>query len=178
MNLLTKALLCGAAHCALGVSPVKAQHKDFGFHVVALHAGRTVHKTSLHAHGITHQTQTVSPSYFVSADGYRKKEYLFSTFYRFESQSSFCYPNAYKPKNKLDRKRTEYAKLGTTTSSFSLGCSSGFTPYYGDTYKLVNKAGFGQKDFFKSTLTGKYKNKNGTYKGTLHLNVEVDIGRE
>ena len=176
MNKQTQTLLGGAALSVLVAAPAIASPPRFL--VQALHAGRMVNKTAPRSHGITHQTQTASASYFVPANAYREKFWLISTFYRFESQSTFCYQNSYKPKNKLDRKRTEYAKLGTTTGYFSVGCSSGLTPFYGDTYKLVNTAGFGQKDFFKSTLTGKYKNKNGTYKGTLHLNVEVDIGTE
>ena len=172
MNVITKTLLCGTALCALATtSAVAANTPHFNF--TALHAGRVVNKTRVHTPGREHLTYTFSVSTSIPASDLHKTVYLPGV-YKFNSNSTVC--SSPREKLKVIPKRTAYAKTGTYTETYSLGCASGPTVFYGATYKLVNPDGEGKTDHFVSRLMGWFQNSQGKYKGTLNLDVTVNIG--
>jgi hypothetical protein len=174
MNDLTKTLLGGVALCALAAVPAVAEnHPAFNF--TALHAGNVVNKTTIRNHGATHLTYTFSASTSIPASDLHKTVILTTTFYKFNSYSTIC--SSPKQKIRVDPKRTQYAKIGTVAVTYSEGCASGPTTFYGDTYKLTNPDGEGQIDHFVSSLIGRFKNSRGKYKGTLNLDFSVYIGK-
>lgn len=181
MNTITQALLGGAALLALATSQGSANNLS-PFHVTALHAGRMVNKTRIHRPGRIDITYTISTSTHVPASDLGVTVKLGVTYYKWNSQTvSGAYTICSNPKQKikLSTKKTAYAKLGTSTETYSYGCTSGPTVFHGDTYDLFNKAGFGQTDHFVSTLIGKFGRKAPSaprYKGTLNLDVNVGIG--
>ncbi len=120
-------------------------------------------------------TYTFSVNTSVStASAYKVKTKLAGTFYKFNSNSSLC--TQPKQKVKLMTKKTKYAKLSTTTETYSEGCSTGPTTFYGDVYDLQTKKAVGKTDQFASTLHAKFKNSSGKQKGKLTLDVSVAIG--
>ena len=177
MNNLTKTLLGGTALTALAAAPALADHAP-KFHVAALHPSKVVNKTKVHNYDRAHVTYTFGVYTSVPASDYRKTVYLASTFYRWSSYDS-CYFGGTEPKMRIKaRKESKYAKIGTATESYSFRCPYGPSHFYGDTYKLNDKAGFGQTDTFVSILYGKFQNGSVRYKGTLNLDVSVAIGTE
>lgn len=175
MNKLTQTLLGGVALGALAVTPTVAQKKHPAFALTALHAGRVVHKTNFENHGATHMTYVFGVYTYLPASDFHKTVPLVQTFYKWNSYSTLCSS----PKQKVSvKKKSKYGIVHAATVTYSEGCPSGPTTFYGDNYKLNDRAGFGQADVFVSTLKGKFKNDNGTYKGKLPMYVEVDIGTE
>ncbi len=171
MQKLTRTLLSSVAAGALGVAPAIAQPAHPGFHPVALHAGHAVNKTKLHNQGATHQTYTFGV-YSDQPAGAPKKTHLIYTYYVWGGWSSnLCMT----PKPKIRApKRSIYAKIDTATETYSFGCPSGPTVFYGDTW--TNKTGMsGETDKFVSTMTAKFMNSGTKYKGTMHLDVSVFI---
>jgi len=177
MNSLTKSLLGSAALAALTAAPAVGSQTP-KFHVAALHPSKVVNKTKVHNYDRIHVTYTFGVYTSVPASDFHKTVYLASTFYRWSSYDS-CYVGGTEPKMRIKaRKRSKYAEIGTATETYSFGCPYGPSHFYGDTYHLKDKAGFGQTDTFVSTLYGKFQNGGARYKGTLNLDVSVAIGTE
>jgi hypothetical protein len=178
MNSITKTLLGGVAFGALATAPAIAGGINVPpFHVTALYAGKAVNKTKVHnpPHQCRYSTCiTDSVSTYVPASDLDKKVNLIYTFYKFDSNSTLC--SQPREKIKVVPKKTQYAKVGAATATYSEGCASGPTTFYGDNYKLTNPAGEGQTDSFVSTLIGKIKYNGRTYMERLNLDVSVKIG--
>ncbi len=149
-------------------------------HAAALHPGhQTVLKTRLNNAGkIAHITSTIAVSTSISASAdYKKKVKLAATYYTYYDSGSFCNKSE-KQMVKLAAKKTQYAKLGTSTETYSGYCSTAPTVFYGDTYDLTSKKGAGHNDAFVSTLVGKKIHYNGgIYDIDLNLDVSVAIGQ-
>ncbi|HEX4157950.1 MAG TPA: hypothetical protein VHY79_05705 [Rhizomicrobium sp.] len=172
MNNITKTLLGGAALCALATAPAIAGNIP-AFHVQALHAGHAVNKTKIYQPGRTHLTYTFSVGTYVPASDLGTAVNLIYTYYKWNSSDNLCT----QPKMKIKApKKTQYAKLGHSTETYSEGCGSP-TVFYGDTYDLTNSKGEGNQDSFQSDLIGKFKNGSTKYLGNLYLDVTVSIGR-
>ncbi len=164
---LTKALLGGVALSALTNASAIAEHKHPAFSFMALHAGRMVNKTKLHNQGATHLTYTFGVySYFLPV---LDKKVPLATFYKWNSSGTLC--SSPPEKEKFNPKKTLYGKLSRATETYSEGCSSGPTTFYGADYKLTDPNGFGRTDYLNIILIGKYKNSGTTYKGTLNLDI-------
>ena len=177
MNKITQTLLGGAAFCALATAPAMAGGAP-SIHVAALHPGhQTVLKTSMHKGGIAHITSTIAVSTSVTASDLKHAVKLAATYYTFYDSGSFC-NSSEKQKQVLQSKKTKYAKLGTSTETYSGYCSTAPTVFYGDTYDLTKKSGEGKSDSFVSTLTGKKIHYNGAlYDIDVNLDVSVAIGQ-
>ena len=174
MNNLTKTLLGGVALTALAAVPANAaKHSHPAFTVTALHAGHAVNKTKMHVPSRAHVTYTFGVSTSVSAANAGTAVKLAGTYYKFNSYSTLCSRPAQKVK--VSPKKTALARVGTSTETYSFGCASGPTVFYGDTYTLNNGATSGETDSFVSTLTAKFMNSTGKYKGTLNLDVNVTV---
>ncbi|HEY3636513.1 MAG TPA: hypothetical protein VGK90_00080 [Rhizomicrobium sp.] len=176
MNSITKTLLLGAAFGALATAPAVAGDVP-NIHVLALHPGhQTVHKTSMHKGGVTNITSTIGVSTFVPASDLDKKVKLADTFYLFYDSGSFC-NSLGKQKFKLQERKTQYAKLGYATLTYSGYCSStGPTVLHGNTYKLTNPQGEGKTDSFVSSMITRFVRNGVKYKWTVNLDVNVAIG--
>jgi len=173
MNNLMKALLSGAALSALAIPSAVAQQKHPAFALTAMHAGRVVTKTepSFHCRGHTSCTYTVY-TYISSSDYFHKTAPLVQTYYKWNSYSTICSH----PKQRVrTQKKSLYGRAYPDTQTYSIGCPSGPTTFYGDTYRLMDKAGEGKVDFFKSSLSGKFRNSNGQYKARAIFAVSVFI---
>jgi hypothetical protein len=71
-------------------------------------------------------------------------------------------------------KRTVYGGTVADTETYSFGCPSAPTVFYGDAW--TNKTGVpGNVDTFDSYLIGKFKGPSAKYKGVIHFSVEVTI---
>lgn len=177
MHNLTKTLLSSVAVGALTVAPAMAQQqKHPAFALTAMHAGRVVNKTKPYRCGHFSYTSCVLTVYTsVSASDFDKRVPLAGTFYKFNSNATLCSS----PKTKIKAwRKSAYAKIGTGTETYSVGCPSGPLTFYGDTYKLNDKSGFGKADYFESMMSGKFKMNGEKYKGRLILEVFVAIGTE
>lgn len=164
--------MAGAAICTIGAAPAFAGSAPH-FNVVALHGG-AVTKSVMHTN-TTNVTYTISVATSVSvASGYKVPTKLAATYYTFQSNGSICQAPK-KEKVKLAAKKTKYAKLSTSTETYSEGCSSGPTTFYGDVYDLIKKSGKNKTDSFVSTLTADFTSSGTKYKGTLNLDVGVSI---
>jgi hypothetical protein len=170
MNNLTTTLLGGVALAALAIAPATAGSHHALLHVSAMHAGHAVNKSKIHNQGATHVVYTFSV-YSTQAASAPPKTHLIFTYYKWNSNGTTCSA----PKMKIKApKKSVYAKIGTASETYSLGCSSGPTVYLGDTW--TNKTGVaGNTDSFVSTLDGKFSNGSTKYKGTLNLDVSVAI---
>jgi hypothetical protein len=166
MNNLTKALLGGTALCALAAAPALAQDVP-AFRVTALHAGNVVNKTQLHDPGRVHKTYTFSGiSTYVPASDLDVTVTLPATSYGFHSSCAKA-----KVKARFKPKKTEFAILGADVESNAGYC------VVSDTYELDNPAGEGQTDRFVSSVSANYESGGVKYRGTLNLDVTVDIGQ-
>jgi hypothetical protein len=176
MNKITQTLLGGAALCALATAPAMAAGAP-SIHVAAAHPGhQTVLKTSMQTGKIAHITQTIAVSTSDSA-GLKQVVKLAGTYYTYYDSGSFC-NSSEKQKQVLQSKKTKYAKLGTSTETYSGYCSTAPTVFYGDTYELVKKSGEGKSDSFVSTLVGKKIHYNGqVYDIDTNLDVSVAIAQ-
>jgi hypothetical protein len=173
---IKNSLMAGAALGVLCSSPAMAGSTP-DFHVFALHQGRVVTKTLIRAPGRSHLTYTyttnVSTSVSTAAD-YGKAIKLVGTFIFIASSDSIC---AEPPqKLKLVSKKTPYAKLGTTTETYSLGCANP-TVIHGDTYDLQTRNAAGKTDSFVSILSAKYKKGGIKYREMVNEDVSVKISR-
>jgi hypothetical protein len=174
---LKRVLMVGVALC--GISALSAVSANAAtapnIHLLALHNSAVV-KTAVHHQpaGTATYTITVSTTISASAD-YKVKTPLALTYYTFTSSSNPCkFPK--KQKITVSTKKTKYAKIGTSTETSTLsGCSTPDT-FYGDTYDLTAKKAVGKTDAFVSTLKATFKNGGKKLKGTLFLDVTVDIG--
>jgi hypothetical protein len=175
MNAITQTLLAGAAFGALATVPAVAGDVP-DIHFVALHPGhQTVLKTRMHKGGVTHITSTIGVSTFVPASDLDKKVKLVDTIYAFYDSGSFC--NVSGKRFKLQERKTQYAKLGYFTETFSGYCSTGPTVFHGNTYKLINPQGEGKTDSFVSSMTGNVEYNGVKYKLMLNMDVSVAIGK-
>ncbi len=141
--------------------------------VAQMHPGHAVVKTSLHntpGSGLT-STAAVSTGVSTSAD-YKKKTKLAATYYTFLNSGTFCSPP--KEKVKLSEKKTKYAKLGTSTETYSEGCGTPST-FYGDVYDLQTQKATGKTDTFTSSLDGKNVHFDGTVYKKAKLNLDVSV---
>jgi len=177
MNKITQTLLGGAAFCALATAPAMAAGAP-SIHAAALHPGhQTVLKTSMQKGPIGHINSTIAVSTAVTASDLKQAVKLAATYYTYYDSGSFC-NSSEKQKVKLQSKKTMYAKLGTSTETYSGYCSTAPTVFYGDTYELKKKSGEGKTDTFVSTLVGKRIHYNGgLYDIDLNLDVSVAIGQ-
>lgn len=171
MNDLTRTLLCGVALCALSASPVGAANAVHSvFHITALHGGRLVNKTKLHNRGVTHISYTFGVYTDIPASDLHKIVTLAGTFYRFTST-----PCTIMASNVRFPKKSKYGKISLAIESYSFGCISGATQFFGNTYKLTNAAGAGHTDHFVSSQIFKYTSGSTRYKETVNLDVNVAI---
>ncbi len=173
MNKLSQTLLTSAAAAALAAAPAVAQPELSAFRVMALHEGHAVNKTGMHKGGACHHFCT---TYTIGVYSYQPanappKTHLIYTYYKWNSSYNLCS----KPKQHVKApKKSIYAKIGTATETYSFGCSSGPTVFYGDTW--TNKTGeAGNYDSFESRLIGHFKISGNKYKGSMALAVAVLI---
>ncbi len=173
MNELDRTLLSSAAAGALMAAPAMAQSAHPAFRITALHEGHMVNKTKKQTNGTCHRdcSTTTFGVYSYQPANAPKKTHLIYTYYRWNSSFTLCS----KPKQHvIAPKKSIYAKIGTATETYSEGCPSGPTVFYGDTW--TNKTGVaGETDTFLSKLVGHYKVNGNKYKGTLPLAVSVFI---
>jgi hypothetical protein len=172
MNNITQTLLGGAALAALASASAMAADAPV---VAALHPGHaTVLKTSMHNAKGNNLTTTIAISSTDTA-GLKKVQKLIYTYYTYYDSGSFC-NSSEKQKQTLQSKKTKYAKLGTSTETYSGYCSTAPTVFYGDTYELSKKKGEGKADSFVSALVGKKIHYNGeVYNITQNEDVSVNI---
>ena len=179
MKKITKTLLAGAAFCALATVPAMAGDAP-NIHVFAAHPGHAsfVRKTRIdRGHKVQHSCSTIVISTAVPASDIKHVVKLAETYYTYYDDGSFC-NSSQKTRVKLPKKKTQYAKLGTSTETYSGYCSTAPTVFYGDTYDLKKKSGEGKTDGFVSTLVGKNIHYNGgTYDLDVILDVYVTIGK-
>lgn len=169
-------LLAGASLCTLTAGAAFAKSAP-NVHVLAAHpgVGHTVVKTSLHPKNAGTVTYTFSVYTAVSQSAdHGVKTKLAATYYTFLSNSSLC-QQPKKEKVTLSTKKTKYAKLSTSTETYSEGCGAP-TTFYGDVYDLTSKKTPKTPDAFVSTLKAKFKNASGPQTGILNLDVSVSIG--
>lgn len=174
MKNLTKALLSSAALCALAPLPaVAGQHP--GLALSAVHAGHVVNKTKFHNPQRQHVTYTFSA--YSTIPMKLNEKVLLGTFYRWNSTVSGTYTICSNPKQKVvfPSKKTAYGKLNAATQTYSSGCPSGPTTYYGAAYKLTDSNGFGNVDHFRSSLIGKFNGPGGKYKGSMNIDHNLTI---
>lgn len=173
MNNLTKALLGSAAITAFATAPAMAARPHPAFSVTALHAGKIVNKTKMHNPKAGHITYTFSFYTDVSFAKFYQNRQPLGAFYKWNSYSTVCS----NPKSHItvNPKKTLYGKASVGTETYSLGCPSGPTKYHGVFYKITDPDAAGHTDFVHSSLVGKFKNSNGTYKGTLNTNYTLEI---
>jgi len=174
MKNLTKTLLSGIALSALAAPPAVAGNAP-EFLVQALHAGRVLNKTKVHNYGRTQMTYTFGVSTSVPASDFNKSANLLATYYKWSSDGHGC--GNLQQKIEVPKKSV-YGNVRPSTLTYSLGCTSGWSVLYGDTYKLKDKSGFGKTDTFVSILIGKWQRNDRKYKGTANLDVSVAIGTE
>jgi hypothetical protein len=180
MNNITRTLLSGAALCALATAPAMAGGAP-NLHVFALHGGHVIHKTRLtktgHGEDCSRVCTGISISTSIPASDLHKVVKLAATYYSYYDSGSFC-NSSEKQKVKLAKNKTQYAKLGTSTETYSGYCSTAPTVFYGDTYELTKKSGEGKIDKFVSTLIGKNIHYNGgLYDIKTIFDVNVSIGQ-
>jgi hypothetical protein len=157
MKSLARALLCGAALCALASASAIAGSASRApvFHVTALHGGRVVNKTKLPNHGATHLTYTFAVYDYLPGST-SKKQLL--------GGSRLCPAPT---KVKVAPKKTEYAKIGVHAQTYSNGCA-----YVAATYKVLNPPTSGVDNFVMSVIS-KYEQDGTKYKATLNLDCTV-----
>jgi len=172
MNNLSKTLLGGVALVALTAAPAFA-HKFHGGHVTSmLGHNNVVNKSKMHNQKATHVTYTYGVYTYQSASA-PKKTHLGATFYKWNDSGSLC---SAPPMSIKAPKKSVYAKIGTASQTYSIGCTNGPTTFIGDTW--TNKTGVaGNTDTFTSTLIGKFHNGSSKYKGTLNLDVKSPPSR-
>ncbi|HEY3638776.1 MAG TPA: hypothetical protein VGK90_11545 [Rhizomicrobium sp.] len=180
MDKITQTLLGGAALCALATAPAMAGGAP-NLHVFALHDGHVIHKTRLtktgHREDCSRLCTLTAISTAVPASDLHSVVKLAATYYTYYDSGSFC-NSSEKQKVKLAKMKTQYAKLGTSTETYSGYCSTAPTVFYGDTYDLTKKSGEGKTDSFVSTLIGKNIHYNGgTYNIKTKFEVIVSIGQ-
>ena len=180
MNAITQSLLASAALVALATAPTLAGSPP-PFRITALHAGHVVNKTRIRPHQ-GHQTSYTFGAYtYVPASDLGIRVKLPATYYKWNSAPNGYFTLCSKPKQwiRLTTKKTIYARIGKSTETYSYGCPSGSTVFYGDTYRLQKASGEVQYDSFISELLGKFRGPGGEmYKGDLVLHVYVTIGAE
>jgi hypothetical protein len=170
MNTLAKTLLCGGALVALATVPAVAGNAP-AFHVTALHGGRVVNKTKIHIPGSQHLTYTFGVYTYLPASELRKTVRLHGTFYHWDYSGCTSGP----PVKVTAQKKSQYGKIGIATETYSEGCPSGPSVFYGETYKLTNPDAKGKIDHFVSRQIFKFKNGGKKYKTTLNFEVNVFI---
>ena len=170
MNKLAKALLSSTALTALACAPAVAGSAP-AFHFRALHGGRVVNKTKMPNHGAAHITYTFGIYTDIPSSDFRKTVKLTSTFVTFSGMCSLG--SAVKMKAP---KKSEYGKIGIVAETYTNRCAFPVV-VYGNTYKLTDSAGEGHTDHFVSSRIYKFANGSTKYKGTLNLDVSVDIGQ-
>ncbi len=173
MTKLTQTLLGGSALCALMAAPATAQPKHPAMRVTALHAGHAVNKTKLHDNRCGSCTYTFGVYTSQPADAHRQD--LYGTFYKLNGTVSGNFTFCSKPKQHVKvPKRSVYARVEPGTETYSFGCPSGQTVFYGDVW--TNKTGVpGNADTFVSSLIGKIKYEGQKYRIQMDLNVKVTI---
>ncbi|HEX3945584.1 MAG TPA: hypothetical protein VHW69_16015, partial [Rhizomicrobium sp.] len=154
MNKLTQTLLTGSALCGLVTAPAVAQPTHPAMHVMALHAGHAVNKTKFHIPGRQHVTYTFGV--YTEKTANARKTDLLGTFYRWNDTTGGHYTTVCsRPKQHLKvPKNSIYARVDPGTETYSFGCPSGPTVFYGDVW--TNKTGVpGDVDTFRSSLLGR-----------------------
>jgi hypothetical protein len=168
-------LLAGASLCTISAGAAFAKSMPL---VAALHpgSGHATIKTPLHLGPAQHLTSTFSVSTAVSqATDHKVKTKLAATYYTYFHSGTLCVPQ--KEKVVLSTKKTKYAKLSTSTETYTYSsCSGTPTVYYGDVYDLISKKTPKKPDTFVSTLKGtKIHFNGGVYDIDLNLDLSVTI---
>ncbi len=174
MNNLARSLLGGVALGALAIAPAMASDSP-AFHLFAMHDGRLVSKTIMHHSHRQHISTVISTYSYIQPSDLHKTVKLRHTYFKWSDNHDIC--STPKQWVKLSTKRTQYAKIGISTETYSEGCPNGPTTFYGDTYKLTNPAGEGQRDSFYSSLIGRFTFDGNKYRGDLILDVTVVISQ-
>src|SRR5579862_6798773 len=170
MNAITQSLLAGAALGALITAPVMAVPAHPAMIITALHMGKQANKTNVRSPCTTSTHYKCDYTYSVyttqSASAPRKT-HLYATFYKWNSAPNGAWTLCSNPKQRLKvPKRSKYARIDGGTETYSYGCPSGPTTFYGDLW--TNKTGVaGNVDTFVSSLKGKVKGPYQTYKVSL-----------
>lgn len=174
MNNLTKALLGSVGLSVLAAVPATAHPKHPAMHLTALHEGKAVNKTRLHNQGATHVTYTFGVySYIPFAEYYRHKLPLRGSFYKWNNSGTLC--SMPDQKIRVDPKKTTYGRASIITETYSIGCPSGPTTFYGVAYKITDPNAEGQTDEVHVILKGKFHNGSKKYRGTLNLDLNLTI---
>ena len=98
------------------------------------------------------------------------------TYYTWQCCTSSC-GSIIPPKQKIKaQKKSKYAAIGVARESYWFGCQYDPMVFYGDTYKLKDRSGFGKTDTFRSTLYARFTSSGVKYRGTLNLDVSVAVG--
>ncbi|HEX3944347.1 MAG TPA: hypothetical protein VHW69_09695 [Rhizomicrobium sp.] len=178
MNKLTQTLLTGSALCALGVAPANAQPMHPAMHVTALHAGHVINKTTLPRAGdcnIHRDTCYYTASIYTSKPADARKSDLYGTYYRWDGtvsgMNTLC--SHLRQHIKVPR-RSVYAKIDKGTETYSYGCPSGPTVFYGDRWTNITGVP-GDVDTFRSSLIAHWKHGYRKFKGTFYFDVNVSI---
>jgi hypothetical protein len=171
MNNLTKALLGSAAITVLAAAPAVAAHPAFS--VTAMHDGKMVNKTKMHNQKAGHITYTFGVSTAIPFSQYYQNKQPLGSFYKWNSYSTVC--SNPKSRLKVDPKKTDYGKASVGFETYSLGCPSGPTKLYGVFYKITDPDAAGHTDHVHGSLSGKFKNSRGRYRGTLNIDYTLSI---
>lgn len=166
MNAITQFLLAGAALGALATAPAMAGDAP-DLHLTALHGGNAVGKTRVRNPARQNLTYTFSIYTSISSSEDYRKKIKFPVNYKWNG--------ATKSKFKVAPKKTECAKIGKYSETYSTA-NGGSYVVYGATYKLTNPHCVGETDHFVSTLIGWFQNNGVKYKGTLNMDYAVAIG--
>jgi hypothetical protein len=178
MNKITQTLLVGAAFSVLATIPAMAGGAP-DMHVAALHPGHAtfVKKTKIHQGRPESSCSTLVISTAVPASDRNTTVKLAATYYTYYDSGSFC-NSSEKQRVKLSTKKTQYAKIGTSTETYSGYCSTAPTVFYGDTYELKKKSGEGKIDTFVSTMICKnFHYDGGIYTIKTPMQIIVNIGQ-
>jgi hypothetical protein len=155
MNNLNKALLGGAALCALTAVPGSAESAG-PFHFSALHGGRVVNKTKMPNQGATHLTYTFADYGYVSASTPLNTKINY--------QESVC---PAPQKFTLTPKKTKFGKTSLNLEAYST-CE-----IVTSTYKLVKQPSPGDTDAFELSMSGKFEQNGTKYKETIHFDYDL-----
>jgi hypothetical protein len=167
-------LFAGVALSILSAAPALAGVAPH-VHVTAMHPGSAINKTAMHHDKTGTLTYTFSIYTTISTKAsYNKTTPLAATYYTWDNSYSIC-DSPKKETITLSTTKTAYAALSTGTETYSEGCSSGPTTFYGDIYDLTTKKAKNKTDTFSSDLKATIKDAQGKFKASLILDVSVAI---
>jgi hypothetical protein len=80
-----------------------------------------------------------------------------------------------KTKFKVHPKKNEYGWACVGTETYSFGCPSGPSTIYGIDYKITDPNAEGHTDHTVGTFKRTFKNSGTKYKGTLNIDMSIEI---